>query len=272
MSTKVSRSNTVYGYPNPQLSAFPDPIVAQRAPTTSDKAVVGQIWVDQVAEVSYIFIKNSAGNSVWVTQSNNGGAAVFASLSVVGNSTFTGNIVQSAGDVTIGNDAAGQTILIGTGAAVKSVSIGSTNTTSGTSISGGTNGITLNGNPVTVIMPGTFRIVPPVVTPNDTITNATANAYSGTIRFNHGGGWIAAAGALLNAGAPFVITNSALTANSAVLVTIQTENGTAANCMFRVAQVRNLGGSMEIYVVNDATAAAPSDCTLCIVNFIVMTP
>lgn len=119
MPSKVSRSNTVYGYPNPQLSAFPDPIVAQRAPTTSDKAVVGQIWVDQVGQLSYIFIKNSAGNSVWVVQSNNGGAAVFTSL------TVTGPITQTAGNVSVGADAAGQTIAIGTGAAAKLVSIGS---------------------------------------------------------------------------------------------------------------------------------------------------
>jgi len=125
MPSKVSRSNTVYGYPNPQLSAFPDPIVAQRAPTTADKAVVGQIWVDQVGQLSYIFIKNSAGNSVWVVQSNNGGAAVFTSLTVNGASTFTGSILQEAGSVSIGADAAAQTILIGTGVAAKTVAIGS---------------------------------------------------------------------------------------------------------------------------------------------------
>jgi hypothetical protein len=125
MATKVSRSNTVYGYPNPQLASFPDPIVAQRAPTAADKAVVGQIWVDQVGQLSYIFIKNSAGNAVWVVQSNNGGAAVFTSLAVNGASTFTGSILQSAGNVSIGADAAAQTILIGTGTAAKTVAIGS---------------------------------------------------------------------------------------------------------------------------------------------------
>jgi len=125
MPSKVSRSNTVYGYPNPQLSAFPDPIVAQRAPTTSDKAVVGQIWVDQVGQLSYIFIKNSAGNSVWVVQSNNGGAAVFTSLTVNGTSILTGSLTQNGGATLINTDAIGQTINIGTGAAAKVISIGS---------------------------------------------------------------------------------------------------------------------------------------------------
>jgi hypothetical protein len=125
MATKVSRSNTVYGYPNPQLASFPDPIVAQRAPTAADKAVVGQIWVDQVGQVSYIFIKNSAGNAVWVIQSNNGGAAVFASLAVNGNSVFNGDITQAAGDIDLGSDAVAQTIDIGTGAAAKTITIGS---------------------------------------------------------------------------------------------------------------------------------------------------
>jgi hypothetical protein len=125
MPSKVSRSNTVYGYPNPQLSAFPDPIVAQRAPTTADKALVGQIWVDQVGQLSYIFIKNSAGNSVWVVQSNNGGAAVFTSLTVNGTSILTGSLTQNNGATLINTDAVGQTINIGTGAAAKLVAIGS---------------------------------------------------------------------------------------------------------------------------------------------------
>lgn len=125
MPSKVSRSNTVYGYPNPQLSAFPDPIVAQRAPTTADKALVGQIWVDQVGQLSYIFIKNSAGNSVWVVQSNNGGAAVFTSLTVNGTSILTGSLTQNGGATLINTDAVGQTINIGTGAAAKLVAIGS---------------------------------------------------------------------------------------------------------------------------------------------------
>lgn len=137
MPSKVSRSNTVYGYPNPQLSAFPDPIVAQRAPTTSDKAVVGQIWVDQVGQLSYIFIKNSGGNSVWVVQSNNGGAAVFTSLTVNGASVLTGSVTQTAGNVSIGADAAAQTIAIGTGAAVKGITIGSATAGSTLALVGG---------------------------------------------------------------------------------------------------------------------------------------
>lgn len=264
MPSKVSRSNTVYGYPNPQLSAFPDPIVAQRAPTASDKAVVGQIWVDQVGQLSYIFIKNSAGNSVWVVQSNNGGAAAFTSL------TVTGPITQTAGNVEIGRDNAAQTLYFGTGTAVKTVNIGSTNTTSATNINAGSNGITLLGTVVRASFPGSFRSTPLVVTPADAVIATTANGFIGSVRFNDVATFNAAPGALLPT---FTITNAALTAGAAVLVTVQTENGTPANCMLRVAQVLVVPGApgiMQVDVVNDAAAGGNSDCTLCIINFMVM--
>jgi len=288
MATSPLRLQQGYGIGNALQPLPPFTIIANRAPTQQDKARLGTLWDFKTSNLAYMLTSVTAGASNWTLLSNNGGAGVFSSLTVNGPSTFAGNITQTAGVTSLlqttidgsltqnngatllNTDAGNQTVRIGDGAGVKTVTLGSTNSTSGTAINGGTNGITLNGNPVTVTIPGTFRIIPPVVTPADGATAATANAYSGTIRFNDAGGWIAAAGALLPA--PFVITNTALGASAAVLVTIQTEDGTAANCMLRVAQVRTLAGSMEIYVVNDAAAAGNSDCTRCIVNFIVMLP
>lgn len=212
MPSKVSRSNTVYGYPNPQLSAFPDPIVAQRAPTTADKAVVGQIWVDQVGQLSYIFIKNSAGNSVWVVQSNNGGAAVFTSL------TVTGSVTQTAGNVSVGADAAGQTIAIGTGAAAKLVSIGSATAGSTLNLRAagqvevesnlllGTAGtkIIMNGGAATDFI-GTATLVAGTVTINN--TNIAATDRIMLSRRTAGGGAVGFLTYVINAGADFVITS-----------------------------------------------------------------
>jgi hypothetical protein len=266
MSVKVSRANSLYGYPSPQSNQFLDPIVTNRAPLTSDRGIPGQAWVDQTNNLAYMFNKNSAGLAQWIQIVAGGGAGVFTSLIV------TGALTQSNGPVDISVDPAVATVNIATGLADKTLNLGSTTNNSSTSISAGNNGITLNASSVTVTVAGSFRIVPPVLTPADTVVIATANAYSGSVRFNQAATWIALPGALLPN--PFVITNSALTATAAVLVTIQTEGSTPLNNMLRVAQVLTdtVANTMTIYVVNDVAATGPSDCTRCIVNFIVMTP
>jgi hypothetical protein len=289
MATSPSKLQQAYGIGQALQNLPPFTIVANRAPTTADKAKLGTLWNYASLNQAYMLTSVTGGASNWTLLSNNGGAGVFTSLTVNGPSTFAGNITQTAGVTSLlqttingsltqnngatllNTDAVAQTISIGTGAAAKTVAIGSTNTTSGTSISAGTNGLTLNANSVTVTVAGSFRIVPPVDTPAANAVAATVNAYSGSVRFNTnaGGGYNVAPGALFPV---FTITNTALSATAAALVTIQTVNGTAANCLLRVAQVRNLTGSMEIYVVNDAAAGGNADCDTCIVNFIVMTP
>lgn len=66
MSVKVSRANSLYGYPSPQSNQFLDPIVTNRAPLTSDRGIPGQVWVDQTNNLAYMFNKNSAGLAQWI--------------------------------------------------------------------------------------------------------------------------------------------------------------------------------------------------------------
>ena len=160
MATVVTRRNTFYGYPNPQGNQFPDPIVANRAPTQADKAVIGQLWVYPATNSSYILSSiNTSGQSVW-TVLNIGGAGVFSSLVVNGNitqtagvtsllqTTINGSLTQNGGATLLNTDAIAQTVNIGTGAAAKTVSLGSTNTTSTTTINSGSGNINLNGTTV----------------------------------------------------------------------------------------------------------------------------
>lgn len=99
MATVVTRNNTFYGYPNPQGSQFPSPIVAARTPTTADKAQVGQIWVYSTGNNAYLLTSINGGISTWITLSL-GGGGIFASLVVNGDSDFYGNITQYAPGVT----------------------------------------------------------------------------------------------------------------------------------------------------------------------------
>jgi hypothetical protein len=119
MSVKVSRANSLYGYPSPQSNQFLDPIVTNRAPLTSDRGIPGQAWVDQTNNLAYMFNKNSAGLAQWIQIVAGGGAGVFTSL------TVTGALTQSNGNVDISDDVAPATVNIATGAAAKTLNLSS---------------------------------------------------------------------------------------------------------------------------------------------------
>lgn len=149
MSVKVSRANSLYGYPSPQSNQFLDPIVTNRAPLTSDRGIAGQVWVDQTNDLAYMFNKNSAGLAQWIQIVAGGGAGVFTSLIV------TGALTQTAGTVNISADAAVAAVNIGTGAAAKTLTLGSatagsvTNVNSDLVIATAGKGLTINGGAAT---------------------------------------------------------------------------------------------------------------------------
>lgn len=147
-----SRLNLSYGLTQALIQDAPQPIVSKRAPTTSDSAQIGAIWVQSVntsgtainsAWVLTSIISNSA---TWTAIGGGAGAGVFASLTVTpGPTALTGALTVTSGTsaVNISADAAANTVNIGTGAGAKAVTLGSTNTTSATTINAGTGAISL---------------------------------------------------------------------------------------------------------------------------------
>ena len=99
-----------YGLSDALLNVFPAPIVGLRNPTTADKAQIGSVWVNKVANDAWVLtsITNNMANWTGV----GGGAGSFTSLTVApGNITATnGNINATAGSMS-----AGTTITAGTG-------------------------------------------------------------------------------------------------------------------------------------------------------------
>lgn len=65
MAVKLTRQNSLYGYPNSQANQFPDPVVTGRAPTGYDQGVIGQQWVDNSNNAVYTLTSISGGSSVW---------------------------------------------------------------------------------------------------------------------------------------------------------------------------------------------------------------
>lgn len=136
MATQVRRRQTLYGYPQPQTGLQQEPLVFNRTPTSADSAELGTIWVDYAAPSAYILVQNNGGinGNVWQLLESSGGAGVFSSLLVNPGPVTT----QGTGAVNISADAVATTVNIATGGAAKAVTVGSTNTSSATTIQGGT--------------------------------------------------------------------------------------------------------------------------------------
>ena len=115
MSVKVSRANSLYGYPSPQSNQFLDPVVTNRAPLTSDRGIAGQVWVDQTNNLAYMFNKNSAGLAQWI-QIVAGGGAGSATITAAGNiivplATITANDRVLISRTSTGNAVIGQPVV-----------------------------------------------------------------------------------------------------------------------------------------------------------------
>lgn len=88
------------------------PVVAQRAPTTSDFALPGQIWIDTPNNAIYMLASITANSANWTT-SPASGVGAFTSVTVnpgnvtlaAGNLTLAlGNLALTAGNLTVGGD------------------------------------------------------------------------------------------------------------------------------------------------------------------------
>lgn len=204
MSVKVSRANSLYGYPSPQSNQFLDPIVTNRAPLTSDRGIAGQVWVDQTNNLAYMFNKNSAGLAQWIQIVAGGGAGVFTSLIV------TGALTQTAGNVNISADAAVAAVNIATGAAAKTLTLGSatagsvTNVNSDLVIATAGKGLTINGGAATDTI-GQATLVAGVATVLNTNIAATDRIFIS--RRTTGGAAVGNLTYVINAGVSFVVSS-----------------------------------------------------------------
>lgn len=162
--------NSVDSIGTTSSQVFPIPVVAQRDPSnaagTKDfNYPIGQEWVNSLLNKVWFLSGFSLGLPVWQLIQPSGGAGVFTSLTVTGNSTFTGNILQSGGTVSMTSNGAFTldgvaastvalfnsvttgSISMGTALTTGSVTIGGAQTTGSIAIGGGvqTGTITLGG-------------------------------------------------------------------------------------------------------------------------------
>jgi hypothetical protein len=121
----VQRS--AYGFRQGLENIFPAPIIANRAPATTDKAPLGRVWIYPAVNGAWVITSTLANVSTWVDISAGGG--VFNNLAVAtfitagttitagtGITATTGNISATAGAVNAGTSVgAATTVTAGTG-------------------------------------------------------------------------------------------------------------------------------------------------------------
>ena len=196
-----------YGFQG-YVQVFPEPIVTNRNPVNgSDTAQNGQIWINTSGGDAFVMV-NSA-TSTWL--GIGGGAGVFQNLTVnPGPTALTGQFTLVAG---------GQATQIANDAAANTVTLGSTNTTSTTTVQSGTGGAFVTSTGLNTVSSSRA---------NNNAVNITASNAAGGIVESAANATIVHS--MLAAGATYALTNLPFTMTSGT-GTIAISNDATANTL-----------------------------------------
>lgn len=108
VNRRRTNNNIAYGTPNGLQSLAPQPIIAQRNPTSSDTGPVGVLWCNANNNTYYVLTSVSAGTANWQAQGDFTGTFVSVDISgsgtalnvTTGSASIGGNL-QVTGDATI---------------------------------------------------------------------------------------------------------------------------------------------------------------------------
>lgn len=280
-----NRSKVAYGFSEPLPSIFSRPIVAVRAPTSRDRAEVGQMWVDSATNSIYVLTSIVGGSSVWTSPA--GGGGVFTSLTVQPGPTLINSTTVD---------------IFGTDAVNDAVNIAATAGAGGVRIGAGTNGIGLNTTGAVNLdglAPSHFTVAGGSLTLSTVgaSTNVTSDtsvvidgglevtigtsADDGNIRIEAGVVNAAGAAAVLNSYMGIVtLTGLTTAAGNTELVTITCDkaivtsgiicsasNFGANDAQMTVTRIENFAGSFEVTLTNNGSQALNGDLVL---SFIVL--
>ncbi len=100
MSVQNFNHNSAYGFNNPLQPVINPPVIADRAPLTSDFAEIGTQWIDQSNGDIYFLTKVVGSIATWIVGA--GASTVLSSLSVTpGPTSFVGDLTVSGDNVNI---------------------------------------------------------------------------------------------------------------------------------------------------------------------------
>lgn len=323
------RLNRAYGFSRNALQqVFPVPIVANRAPTTSDFAPIGQSWIYSSNNAAYILVSIVSNIATWILVEAGGGGGVFSSLAVnpgpisligttgintsgsgvtsigtggtgavhIGNTTggtavtgtlsstgattlattgasasSLGNVTGTSslgllsgtggtlfstgvtgtitlglatmtGTITIGASTAGQTVQINNASGANTTILGSTHTTSATTVNAGTGGLALSAAGAVSVVPATGGAASPAAT-------ATINSRVGVATFT---GFTTANSGGVQA---YTIVNSTILATSGVFVEVTNLNVSTNGAFLTVTGIIQAAGSIIVNTANNGAGA-----------------
>lgn len=259
------RKNLAYGFSQPIVNVGVENITAKRAPTSKDMMPIGTEWVDNHTGNIYFITKITSGEATWLNAG--GGSGTFSSLSISGDTTIDGTTtlnglleatdevdinatstvaIDSSGDIiTIGADADDYNIALGTGGE-RDLLIGNTTGVTSVTVQSGTGGISLDSDGT-----GNIELVP--ATDSAAATSITLDAKLGAATFT---GVTTASGAQET----FTITNSEVSATSAIMVTVS--NVGTDDARMSLEQVKPAAGSFEVMTQNNGGDALGDDVTI----------
>ena len=120
MSTQAPR-NVAYGLSDPLLNVAQAPIIAQRDPTTKDRAQLGTEWINQLTDNIWFLVKVEDNISTWIQVGGSGGTITFDAD--FGSAVPSGGILTLTGAGDILTSATGSTVTF-TGSGVETVHTG----------------------------------------------------------------------------------------------------------------------------------------------------
>lgn len=143
MAVKRNYVNQVYGLGSPISALPPQNIFANRAPSSSDQAELGTVWIYKVSGTSaQIYILAISGT--WIQLEIGGGSGVFSSLIVNGSTELNGSVVATTANGVFTVASGTGAINIGADAAAKVITIGNVTGTSSLVLRSGTGGVAIS--------------------------------------------------------------------------------------------------------------------------------
>jgi hypothetical protein len=207
---------SAYTLAQPITALNPRPIVAKRAPTTSDTGyILGQLWIYSATNAAYILTSVAAGAASWQSIETSGGAGSFTTLT-----------------------STGATTLATTGASTNTFG----NTTGATSLAlaAGTGGLSLTATN------GLVSVAPLVF--SGASTTPTVNGRVGRVTIT---GLTTASGSSQTV----TITNSNVTTTSAVLLTVNNLNASTNGAEMTLQSLQVAANTLTVIMKNNGGGA-----------------
>jgi len=246
----------------PFVENNPVTIIAKRDPTGSDKAPIGQIWVNTASNTVFILTSILVGEFVWTTNTGGGGTFTEVTITGPGATTLTveaGDVDIQAGDLTLDNgdlsvtgdvsvtgnldvNSTANVLIQSTAASATAIVLDASNSAGGIVLDAGSvNGIELSAGGNVEIVPATTSVASPADT-------ATINKRVGVATFT-GFTTAAAASQVLS------INNTFITGTSGLLITATNLDVSTNGASVVITGVTQAVGSILFTVTNNGGGA-----------------